>query len=498
MFWSCLCTCVQVSGQTLLPGMAMCEAATAAVSIVMTSQPRSTAAALESISIAAPMAIGTRGDSVLEVSLLPAAGGLTVYSLAGTAARRQLHMRASAALTISDRPTASAAPPASRAEQDDTQEAVAKQGVASSQGLRPRCVAALLDSAEQLLQRYNGGAVAALDDTQASPGSGYALHPAIADACLHTGAVFVPVPTSTESDAAPRASATVPVAVAALASPSGVESAYGGVYGSMGAARLLQDGTSFCDFRLRSAAEEPRTIMALAQLQAKPVAASKSENQPITAAQAIESMLYAVEWRVTDVGAAEGSLSMRLPSAPRAAAWAAVPQNGLLRRFKLPRTAANRVVLAGDGVRDGVGTGAQSAVMAAGSLAVVQELLRMPFAAGQRLQLNTAGPLSDGGAPISGQPAGAMASASAAAILKVEILHCCACFGQRRQLRQRDVCSSHGQRCQAHAQTGVDTLKARCQDQPRGNLGMMLYSLFAWSLLATTECICVVATDGGG
>ena len=418
-----------MSGQTLLPGMAMCEAALAAAGMLLITQPNGSTAALEGISIVAPMAIGTRSDRALEISLLPAAGGLTVYSLAGAAARRQLHMRATAALTVSDLPTAPTAALAPIAENDALQESVVVPGIAHSELSTP-CVAALLGSAVQQLRRFNGGGVAAVDAAQALPGSGYSLHPAIADACLHTGAVFVPVPPDTSAndlDSAPRALATVPVAVAALASPNGMEGACGGAYGSMGAARLLRDGTSFCDFRLRSAAEELRTVMALAQLQAKPVAGTTSEQQPLTAAQAIESMLYAVEWRVADVGAAEGSLSMRLPTAPRAVEWATVPPNGLLRRFRLPRTAVPKALAASSRSRAAARAGVQSTEAATGSLAVVQELLRMPFAAGQRLQLNTVGPLPDGAAPIDGQPAGALVAASAAAILKVTSLHCCPC-----------------------------------------------------------------------
>ena len=315
-----------MSGQTLLPGMAMFEAALAGGSTLLTTQLSGMTAALESISIAAPMAIGTHSDNILEISLLPAVGGLNVYSLAGAAARRQLHMRATAAFTVSDLLTLSAGPPVAAAERSALQEPLEEQGAAFTER-STRCAATLLGSAAQQLQRFNGGAVAAVDAAQASPGSGYLLHPAIADACLHTGAVYVPIPPSASADdsaVAPRASATVPVAVAALASPHGIGDACCGVYGSMGAAKLLRDGTSFCNFRLRSAAEEQRTVMALTQLQAKPVAAAPTEQQPLTAVQAIESMLYAVEWRVADVGTAEGSLSMRLPRAPRAAEWAAV------------------------------------------------------------------------------------------------------------------------------------------------------------------------------
>ena len=225
-----------------------------------------------------------------------------------------------------------------------------------------------------------------------------------------------------DADAPPTASPTVPVAVAALAAPSsaaeGLE-ARGGVYGTIGAARLLRGGTSFCDFRMRSATREAGTFMALAQLQGKPVGGAAQVQQPVTAAQAVEAMLYSVEWRVSDVGASEGSLSMLLPAQPQLAEWAAVPKSGLLRRFKLPRSRrANTLHLPAQG-RAGHRAGAQSAEAAAANLAVVQELLRMPFAAGQRLQLNTVGPLPDGMAPIDGLPSGAMAAASAAAVLKV-------------------------------------------------------------------------------
>ena len=416
--------CSQVSEQVLLPGMAMFEAALASAIAMLSTQPAGCLAELEAISIAAPMAIGPRSGSILEVSLVPAVGGLTVYSLTGVAAQRQLHLRATAAVAVTELlavPAVTESMTSTEQELHATDELTAPMLQMDSD-----CVTTLLGSTIQHLHRYNGGAVAALDAAQALPGSGYTLHPAVADACLHTGAVFVPVPSSAaadDADAPPRGSATVPVAVAALAAPNGIAEdldARSGVYGTMGAARLLRGGTTYCDFRMRPAASEAGTIMALAQLQGKPVGVAVLAQQPMTAAQAVEAMLYTVEWRVSDVGASEGSLSMLLPSERQTAEWAAVPKTGLLRRFRLPRSHVSTAVQLQSHGRGCLRNGAESAEAAAGNLAVVQELLRMPFAAGQRLQLNTAGPLPDGMAPIDGLPAGAMAAASAAAVLKVQ------------------------------------------------------------------------------
>jgi len=402
----------------------MFEAALASASAMLSTQPAGCLTELEGISIAAPMALGPRSGSILEVSLVPAAGSLTVYSLTGAAAQRQLHLRATAAAAVTEVLAASAATEPIASPEQAVQ--AYDQLTAAVSQMSSQSVAALLGSAVDQLHRFNGGAVAALDAAQALPGSGYTLHPAIADACLHTGAVFVPVPPSAadeEADAPARGSATVPVAVAALAAPStaaGVADTRSEMYGTMGAARLLRSGTSFCDFRMRSAATEAGTIMALAQLQGRPVGVAAQAQQPMTAAQAVEAMLYTVEWRVSDVGASEGSLSMVLPTEPQTAEWAAVPKTGLLRRFRLPRSRmATTLQLQSRGPAS-QRAGAQPAEVAAGNLAVVQELLRMPFAAGQRLQLNTAGPLPDGMAPIDGLPAGAMAAASAAAVLKVQ------------------------------------------------------------------------------
>ena len=410
-----------MSGQVLLPGMAMFEAALASAASMLSAQPAGCLAELEAISIVAPMGIGPRSDSILEVSLVPAAGGLTVYSLTGAAAQRQLHLRAATAVAVTEVVAAPAVmEPTTSTEQEphasDTLTApVVRMGSC--------CVTALMGSPIQQLHRYNGGAVARLNAAQALPGSGYTLHPAVADACLHTGAVFVPVPPSASADvgdAQLKASATVPVAVAALAAPnSSAEGSQGrsGVYGTMGAARLLRGRTSFCDFSMRPAISEAATIMALAQLHGKPVGVAAQAQQPVTAAQAVEAMLYCVEWHVSDVGASEGSLSMLLHTEPQPAEWAAVPKTGLLRRFRLPHSRVASAMRSRGRARQT--TGAESAEVAAGNLAVVQELLRMPFAAGQRLQLNTAGPLPDSTAPIDGLPAGAMAAASAAAVLKV-------------------------------------------------------------------------------
>ncbi len=402
----------------------MFEAALASATAMLSTPLAGCLAELEAISIAVPMALGPRSGSILEVSLVPASGGLTVYSLTGAAAQRQLHLRATAAAAVVDM----LAVPAVTGSMTSTEQELHAydQLTAAVSQMSSQSAAALLGSTTHQLHRLNGGAIAALDAAQALPGSGYNLHPAVADACLHTGAVFVPVPSSAadfDADAPPKGSATVPVAVAALAAPSstsdGAETR-SGTYGTMGAARLVRGGTSFCDFRMRPAASEAGTIMALAQLQGKPVGVSAQAQQPMTAAQAVEAMLYTVEWRVSDVGASEGSLSLLLPTEPQAAEWAAVPKTGLLRRFKLPRSRELTAVQLQSRGRGSQRDGAESAEAAAGNLAVVQELLRMPFAAGQRLQLNTAGPLPDGMAPIDGLPAGAMAAASAAAVLKVQ------------------------------------------------------------------------------
>ena len=400
---------MQVSGQSLLPAAAMYEAAAATISLAATGQPADTSLALAGLAIASPMPIAQHSDSILEVCLAPVTGGMTIYSLNVGAGRRQLHVRTNTSMAMEKVGGVMIPGEISSSEANSRPGAVAAP-------VNQACAMALMPEAIAKLQRYNGGTVAAIDASQELPSSGYFIHPAVADACFHSGAVFAPVATASEAGAYTKAAAKLPISAAALAVPARLEGSV--VFSSMGGARLLPDGTTFSDSRLVPAQSAAGLLLSLSEMQAKPVHSSASAHT--TVESATNDMLYAVEWRAATVGTAEGSLTMRQKAVPPEVEWAAVPPHGRLKRFKLPASARQNLV-----APSSAASAMRAAAVAAGSLAVVQSMLDMAFTPGQRLQLNASGTVAEGLAPVHGLGNGTMHVASAGAILKV-CSDCCA------------------------------------------------------------------------
>lgn len=149
---------MQVSGQLLLPGAAMFEAATAAFTQLHAApSAASSNPALAGASIAGPLQLSHRGEALLELAMNPGAGTLHAYSVNLVSADRQLHLRTSAAQCSRGIAAASVAGGSS-----DPSSPVQRHSWA--------CV--VLREAVADLARFDGGALAALDARQEEPGSG--------------------------------------------------------------------------------------------------------------------------------------------------------------------------------------------------------------------------------------------------------------------------------------------------------------------------------------
>lgn len=159
----------------------MFEAAMAAFSTASTA---ASATLLAAVAIAAPLVLTSRGDALLDITFAPAMGSLTTHSLNLLTAERHLHLRASAACCspqTTHRPT----------------QGLAGGGETAQPVVAPWQAAVLWEAAAEM-RRYDGGTLAALDVAWERDGSGYLTHPAVADSCLHTGAVFTTPPTTSQ------------------------------------------------------------------------------------------------------------------------------------------------------------------------------------------------------------------------------------------------------------------------------------------------------------
>ena len=164
---SSICVASQVAGQSILPAAAMFEAAAAASGLAAISVPAGESCALMGVIIAAPLRLSSRGNTLLDIALDATTGTIAAHSLNLLTTERQLNMRAAAGCCL-------AAAQAQREGQDEP----------------PHWHAALLQQAAVDMRRFNGSAVAELDVTGEQAGSGFITHPAVADSCLHTGALF--------------------------------------------------------------------------------------------------------------------------------------------------------------------------------------------------------------------------------------------------------------------------------------------------------------------
>lgn len=183
-----------MGGQCILPAAAMFEAAIAALSTASTAAASATL--LTAVAIAAPLALTSRGDALLDITFAPAMGSLTTHSLNLLTAERQLHLRASAACCSPQTTQRRTQGPAG--------------GTEAAQPVVTPWQAAVLREAAAEMRRYDGGTLAALDVAWERDGSGYLTHPAVADSCLHTGAVFTAPPAPSQDGTVSGACACTP------------------------------------------------------------------------------------------------------------------------------------------------------------------------------------------------------------------------------------------------------------------------------------------------
>lgn len=172
-----------MANQSILPAAAMFEAAAAAFSTTSLAADADAASLLVAVAIAAPLALTARGDTLLDLRFTPATGTLAAYSLNLLSAEQQLHLRATAARGS----YASAGSPG---------DAAGSSAVLGALPVPWQAIAMREAAAE--MRRYDGGTLAAVDVPRVQDG-GYLNHPAVADSCLHTGAVFT-APTSMGED----------------------------------------------------------------------------------------------------------------------------------------------------------------------------------------------------------------------------------------------------------------------------------------------------------
>ena len=172
-----------MANQSILPAAAMFEAAAAAFSTTSLAAGADAASLLVAVAIAAPLALTARGDTLLDLRFTPATGALAAYSLNLLSAEQQLHLRASAARC-------------SYASAGGSRDAAGSSGALGASPVPWQAIVMREAAAE--MRRYDGGTLAAVDVSREQIG-GYLIDPAVADSCLHTGAVFT-APTSTGED----------------------------------------------------------------------------------------------------------------------------------------------------------------------------------------------------------------------------------------------------------------------------------------------------------
>lgn len=160
-----------MSGQALLPGAVMFEAAAAALAhLSAAASPASHRPALAALSIAAPLALSPRGGALLELSINPEAGTLAAYSMNLVSADRQLHLRTTAVqCRLAD---GNAAVTRSAGAANASAAAVAGSSVTEIMSRKRSWAAIVLQDAVAEMGRFAGGTLANLDSRQDQPGSG--------------------------------------------------------------------------------------------------------------------------------------------------------------------------------------------------------------------------------------------------------------------------------------------------------------------------------------
>lgn len=334
-----------------------------------------------------------KGGALLQISVANMTGVISIHSVRGSAGK-QLHLHSNAATALNSQHLTSL-----------TQESTPrKQTIA----IDSACQILFIIRATAKVPNGTSGTTATIDASQQQPGSGYNSHPAIADSCLHTGAIFVPVTTASADDSIQAASAKLPVSVAAITISSQMKGR--SVNGCMGGAELQPLGASFCNFHVSGGMDNSEVFLQISKLHAKPVMRPELSQGVLPL-----SILYEVEWRAAGVGALEGSLSRRIKAPQPEVEWALISPTGLPKPFKMQSSNS------GPCMKSASGRSASHVIATtASSLAVVQAVLGMSLAKGRRIQLNRCS-TSECMVAVHGarNQISSMAAASAAAVLKV-------------------------------------------------------------------------------
>lgn len=391
----CACT-LQVSNKALLPGAAMFEASAALVSLTATGQIASNMPVLSGLSILSPMIIAQKSSNILQLRLMPITGTISISSLSSLPAKGQHHMHCnSAAINVSDVPVSS-----------QNKVSVPSEGFVEHSC--KTCIEVLLECQAGKRQEPTSSTFATIDSSQEQQGSGYFSHPAVADSCLQSGAIHVPMPTDDNNF---LQTAPLPVGLNVMLIPSRMEGT--SLYGTMGGARILSNSTVLSDYHLVSHQRNAGTFVEIRDLQSKQSAVQPTVERKSAASSGI---VYALQWQAATVVASTNSSSVSRKFPQSEIEWTAQPAEGLPVVYRMPASARNSRKHPGENA-----SAARSAAASASSLSAVQILLASGVSSDMRMQLRTHGAISDAVVPVHGIGNGSPEIAAAAAVLKVRI-----------------------------------------------------------------------------
>lgn len=373
----------------------MFELSAALVNLTATGEIAGNPPVLSGLSILSPMVIARNRSNILQLRLMPITGVITINSLILPSAKGQNHMQCnSAALNSSYMPARS-----------QTEVSVPVEG--SVQHSCHICIEVLLACQPGSLQEATSSTFACIESSQEQHGSGYFSHPAIADSCLHSGAIHVSTPTDDATFL--QATTSLPVGLKVMLIPSRMEGT--SIYGTMGGAHVLPNRTASSDYRLLSNQKNAGTFVVICDLQSKQ--STRLSTAPSKSA-ASSGIVYTLQWQASSVVASTDTLS-RMHEGPQSMIeWTAQPANGSRVAFRMPASACKGRTRPGEIV-----SAAQSAAAAASSLAAVQVFLASGVSSEMRVQLRTHGAITELVVPVHGFGNGSPETAGAAAVLKV-------------------------------------------------------------------------------
>ena len=288
------CVIMQVSGQVLLPGAAMLEAALSCAALLLEKATLGSPVTplLSGISIPAPLQLSARSATVLEclVTDLSSSAAVSIQS-GGLEGSRPAAVHLRGGLIGAIEPTAVQKPLFPH---------------------QPACHAAITAAAAAHASRGpQPGAHAALNTAQNPPGGGYRAHPAVTDASLHLGAYLGTVPDQAAQHGSVAAAVRVPSALAAFWASKGATQ--GECQAAVGDLSQQPGDSALSSYWLPSGTATTAGAV-LQGLLATPVkrGAAAVAALPQAAAQR-SSMLYSLRWAASEaaLSAAAASRSMR-------------------------------------------------------------------------------------------------------------------------------------------------------------------------------------------